>query len=504
MNYTNTNKKTGIFTAFINMIRHQIGERKLNSPLGYILMGLAAMVMSFAIARIDERIGLLVIAGLLGGTLTFICLFNTRLGFYITVTLSFFAFYINRLISESLPVGLGVDALIALTFIGIYFRKTIVREKYWQHTRNPITTAYFVFVAFFLVEFFNPSMDSIPGWIFAFRKFLNFLMILYTALYIFKDIEAVKEFIKLWLGLSLLAGLYGCFQEWHGLLGFEDSWVNRDPLRYKLYFQAGSMRKFSFLSDPTAYGMLMADAVIFALVLAMGTVNRKLRWTLIGICIPMILGMAFSGTRTAYAMLPAGIIFFIMMTITSKRTLAFAIMAVMMFVFILFGPVHNGTISRIRTTFLLSDDASFNVRDINRERIQPYILRHPLGGGLSTSGVVGAQYNPGHTLAGFPPDSGYLKSALEMGWVGLALTCFTYFIILRTGIRNYYRSRSPEIKGYYAAIVAALYGYIIAHYTQVAIGQIPGCFFFYAMLAAIIKLITFDKEQPNTNNPITI
>jgi putative inorganic carbon (HCO3(-)) transporter len=504
VSYSTINKKPGIFSLLTNLVKQQIGEKKLDSPLGYILLGMVALVLAFGIARINSLVGALVIAGLMGGTLAFICLFNTRLGFFITVTISFFAFYVNRMISDSLPVGLAVDGLVALTFIGIYFRKTVQRQKYWQHSRNPIAAVYFLFMAFLLVELFNPSMDSIPGWIFAFRKFLNFLMIFYISLHIFEDLDAVKQFIKLWLALAFLAGVYGCFQEWHGLLGFEDRWVNRDPLRYKLYFQAGSMRKFSFLSDPTAYGMLMADAVIFALVLSLGSVTRKQRLILLGISIPMILGMAFSGTRTAYAMLPAGLIFYVLMTITSKKTMAFAIFAVMVFIVVLFGPFHNGTISRIRTTFLLSEDGSFNVRDINRERIQPYILRHPLGGGLSTSGVVGSQYNPGHTLAGFPPDSGYLKSALEMGWVGLGLTCLTYFILLRTGIKNFYKSRSPEIKGIYAATLAALYGYIIAHYTQVAIGQIPGCFFFYTMLAALVKLITFEQEQPNKKNLITV
>ncbi|MET6997412.1 O-antigen ligase family protein [Chitinophaga defluvii] len=504
MNYSTTNKRPGLFSMLTNLVKQQIGERKLDSPLGYILLGLVALVLAFAIAKIDTLVGMLFIAGLLGGTLAFICLFNTKLGFYITVSLSFFAFYINRLISENIPVGLGIDGLIALTFIGIYFRKTVQRQKYWQHSKNPIAAVYFLFMVFLVVELFNPSMDSIPGWVFAFRKFLNFVMIFYISLHIFEDLATVKEFIKLWLVLAFLAGAYGCFQEWHGLLGFEDRWVNRDPIRYKLYFQAGSMRKFSFLSDPTAYGMLMADAVIFALVLSMGSVTRKQRMLLLGISIPMALGMAFSGTRTAYAMLPAGVIFYVLMTITSKKTMAFAILSMMVFIVVLFGPFHNGTISRIRTTFLLSEDGSFNVRDVNRERIQPYILRHPLGGGLSTSGVVGSQYNPGHTLAGFPPDSGYLKSALETGWVGLFLTCFTYFVILRTGIRNFYKSQSPEIKGIYAAILAALYGYIVAHYTQVAIGQIPGCFFFYSMLAALVKLITFEKEQPNKKNLITV
>lgn len=483
-----------------NLVKQQIAGRRLNSPLGYVLLGLVAVAISFAVARIDERLGILIIAGLLGGAAAFVCLFNTKLGFYLTITVAFFMFYFNRMLNDALPVGAAIDAMILLTFIGIYFRKTMLKEKYWQHSRNPITAVYFLTLAYLLVQVFNPSMDSIAGWVFAIRKFINFLMIFYIALHIFDSLANIKQFIRLWLALCLVAGLYGCFQEWHGLFGFEERWVNYDPLRYKLYFQGGSMRKFSILSDPTAYGILMADAVIFTLVLMMGNITRKQRWILAAITIPIALGMAFSGTRTANAMIPAGLIIFVLMTITSKKTLAFAIATVVIFIVILFGPFHNNTIQRVRSTFLLSEDGSYNERDMNRQSIQPYILRHPLGGGLSTSGVMGLRYNPGHILAGFPPDSGYLHTALELGWGGLALTCFTYFIVMWTGIRNYYRSRSPEIRGLYAAVLAALYAYMVANYAQVAIGQVPGCFFFFAMLAVLIKLITFDKKLQKNNN----
>lgn len=500
MNYPSLHKKPGIFQVLGRLVKQQIAERRLHSVMGYTLLALVATAIAFAVAKIDERLGIVIIAGLLGGTAAFVCLFNTKLGFYLTITVSFFMFFVNRMMHDALPVGAAIDVMILFTFIGIYFRKTMLKEKYWQHSRNPITAVYFLTLAYLLVQVFNPSMDSVAGWVFAIRKFINFLMIFYIALHIFDSYDNIKEFIKLWLGLCFVAGVYGCFQEWHGLLGFEERWVNYDPLRYKLYFQAGHMRKFSILSDPTAFGILMADAVIFILVLMMGNITRKMRNTLLVLLVPIVLGMAYSGTRTANAMLPAGLIIFVLMTITSKKTLAFTIAGVVVFIVVLFGPFHNPTIQRVRSTFMLSEDGSYNERDINRQSIQPYMLRHPIGGGPSTSGIMGLRYNPHHVLAGFPPDSGYLHTAMELGWVGLALTCFTYFIVMWTGIRNYYRSRSPEIKAVYLAVLAALYGFMIANYAQVAIGQVPGCFFFFAMLAMLVKLITFDKPEPQKNN----
>ncbi|ATL48456.1 hypothetical protein COR50_15510 [Chitinophaga caeni] len=473
----------------------QIQLPKLNSPLGYALLVMVAMVFSVAIAKINFLVGAGIIVGLFGITGVLICLFETKLGFFLTTTLSFFVFYFNRMVDDVLPVGAVIDILIAVNFVGLYFRKTISRRGYWNYSKNPITYIYMLFMAYLLVEAFNPSMYSISGWVFAFRKFLNFLMIYFVALNVFETFDDVKQYMKLWLFLCAFAGVYGIFQQWAGLLPFEEHWVTSDPLKFKLYFQGGTIRKFSFLSDPTSYGILMASGAIMSIVLAIGPVIKRHRNYLIIATVLMLMGMAYSGTRTAYAMLPAGLVLFVMMTITSRKTLFFAIAFVMMFVVVVFGPFHsNGTVNRIRSTFEFSKDESLNVRDENRHYIQPYIWAHPIGGGLTTCGVGGEIYNPGHPLAGFPPDSGFLKLALETGWVGIILACALYFIILQTGIHHYYRSRSPEIRSYYVAIVAGIFSMVVANYAQVAIGQIPGAFMFYGSLAMLVRLRAFDKE----------
>jgi len=67
-----------------------------------------------------------------------------------------------------------------------------------------------------------------------------------------------------------------------------------------------------------------------------------------------------------------------------------------------------------------------NVRDNTRARVQPYARSHPFGGGLNTSGALGLKYDPGHPLAGnWDTDSGYLKTALERGLGGLAVTTWS-------------------------------------------------------------------------------
>jgi len=72
-------------------------------------------------------------------------------------------------------------------------------------------------------------------------------------------------------------------------------------------------------------------------------------------------------------------------------------------------PTSNPSLVRFQTAFNPSKDASFNVRAENQRRIQPYILSHPIGGGLGSVWHLGQRFAPNSFLAKFPPDSGYVR-----------------------------------------------------------------------------------------------
>lgn len=201
--------------------------------------------------------------------------------------------------------------------------------------------------------------------------------------------------------------------------------------------------------------------------------------------------MTFTGTRTANIMLIAALALYSFLTITSKTTLITLFVFFFAAGFILFGPINNNAINRVRTTFN-SKDASFNVRDFNRKYIQPYIYSHPLGGGVMTAGVLGEKYNPGHPLAGFPPDSGLLSAAIELGWIGYTISILVYFLFLYQGIHYYFLVRNDENKVYIAALTVYLFSIIVTQYSQVTIGQLPTALFFYSALAFMTRFKEMD------------
>ena len=473
---------------------NQIFAEKLNNPLGYGLLVAISVAITFVITKLSLTYGSVFLLLLLGGAGAIVCLLNATFGLFLTIFLSFFIFQIKRYFGEELPIGAVVEVLLFITFIGIFTKKAKQNTLGWRYANNPITYIYMIYVAYVFIQAFNPEMDSVRGWLFIVRKLAGFMMAYFVVLYVF-DLKFLKNFIKFWLALSLLAALYGCYQEWFGFLPFESDWVTQDETRFGLYFINGHFRKFSFLSDPAAFGILMATTGLLSITLAMGAFQPWKRVALVVASLVMFLAMAYSGTRTAYAMIPAGLVIFVLMTITHRSTLIFTTLAVVVAAVLLFGPIYgNGTINRIRSTFQLSEDASLNVRDVNRARIQPYLYEHPIGGGLSTSGLAGMKYNPNHLLAGFPPDSGYLRIALETGWIGLAITCILYFVILYIGVKGYYRERDPRIRIYYVSTVTMIYALVIAQYAQVAISQLPGALLFYPSLA-IIGCLYRDGQQ---------
>ncbi|WP_315820631.1 hypothetical protein [Paraflavitalea speifideaquila] len=168
---------------------------------------------------------------------------------------------------------------------------------------------------------------------------------------------------------------------------------------------------------------------------------------------------------------------------------------------LLVAPIYdNAVINRLRSTFEGSKEPSAMVRDLNRKLVQPYVWSHPIGGGVNTAGLVGQMYNPGHYLSFIPPDSAYMQTMMEQGPIGLALLLIFYYVILRTGIKYFYRVRDPDLKSQYAAHLVSVFSLLVAQFSQMAIGQYPNVLYFYSALAIFLKLHLYDSSNAEANN----
>jgi putative inorganic carbon (HCO3(-)) transporter len=466
---------------------------KFNNIPGYIFLVFIALSFAFVVSKGGILPGAILLCLIVGVPVIFTCLFRLEIGVFIVLIVSFFILTVLRFVDA--PLGLTMDALIFLMFFGLFIKQT--RERDWSFAQNPISYVILIWIFYNLIQVLNPGAASRLAWFYTIRSMAGIMVLFFIALYSFKTVDQVGLFFKIWLFLAFLAGAYGIFQEVHGLMQFELDWIMADELRYNLYYNWGRFRKFSFLNDPTTFGIVMGFSGLACFALLAGPFSdfKKILLTIAGST--MLISMVYSGTRTAYALVPVGFMFFTLLTFKRNILIISGIVfflgtAVIVSPIKSLGPLGSNSLTRIRSTFQFEEDPSYNVRAVNQKNIQPYIQTHPLGGGLGSVGVWGQRFSPNSPLSEFKPDSGYMRVAVEMGWIGLIINLSIFFTILRVGIKNYYSVKDPKIKAYLGMILTVVYSLIVANFPQQAITIYPTIVIFYVLIALLVKLKEFD------------
>lgn len=422
---------------------------------------------------------------------------NYRVGIYASFFLSVFMSYLSRIYAPPVPMGVVLDGFAVLSFIAIFFSK---EESNWKLLWAPITFAYILIVVYQLLQVFNPNATSFTGWLVALRGNTSFLLFI-VFFKMFSSIQHIKKFTIVWIALATVVSLYGIYQEIFDLTEFERRWVYSQEGRVQLLLIWGHMRKFSILSDPSAFGLFTGFSGLACLILAVGPIKPTYRIACGILSVLSFISMSFSGTRTAIVMVAFGIAFYIILTIQNRATVMLMVACVIGFGVLLFGPFHGSTVNRIRSTFNMGEDVSMGVRDRKRIKLQQYVKSHPFGGGLNTTGTNGLKYSPGHYLAqGWDPDSGYLFIALELGWIGLIIGLTFFFLVVYKGINNYYSLNDPLLKSITLTYIVPFMALSVAHFAQDAMFQKPVYLVVTATYALMLKLPSFDNKLKNNNS----
>ncbi len=467
-----------------------------NTFLLVLVAALASIAASYFIASANIMVGALIILGVIGFFVVSAIVYDFRIGVYILFLMGSFMFYVSRMFSTQIPFGVFYDALVVITFGCIFLN--VKKPKDWTGFNNIFTLYFVIITAYQLLQLFNPNAVSIAGWAVSMRN--NTSLLTYIIFFqLFVTIKNIKHFTMLWLGVALVVAFYGIYQDTFGLTDFEWRWIYEAPGRFELYFQWGSMRKFSFLSDPSSYGLFLAFCGLAFSTLLFGP--YRLRWKIFSGVSAMIcfVAMTNSGTRTATAMVAIGFLLLFLLNINNQKVILFAMVVVLAGGILFFGPFYSGPIIRLRSTFTPSEDASMGVRDYKRLRFQEYIRSNPIGGGPMTTGTSGVIYSPGHPLAGgWDPDSGYLATGLELGWVGLLIFVSFFAAVMIKGINNHFLIVDPLLRNLNLAYIIPFFALTVGHFTQHAMFSKPSNLLVIAIYALLIRLPQFDKLKSDT------
>ncbi len=478
------------FRSFRNWLTDQILFQKLDNPLGFILITILALFVSAVVAFLGMKIGFLMMGLVVALPLIGACFFNLRFGLVVTLLISFFLQFIKKY--GDIPLGIALDALVSLLFFSLIVKQILERD--WSFAKHPISTWILIWFAFILLQFFNPDAGSRMAWVYSVRSLAGLTFFYFIACYIFKNLKVIEWFMKFILFLGLLSALYALKQEYIGFSDTEMAWLYADEERFQLIVQWSRFRVYSFFSDPTTMGVLMAYMAVFCLVLCFGPFKRWQKGVLVVSAILMIMALGYGGSRTPVVLIPAGFIFFVVMSLERNVIIISGILLFIGTLAMMKG-TSNPVMFRIQSAFKPSGDASMQLRLNNQKLIQPYIQEHPFGGGLGSTGMWGARFTPDSWLADFQHDSGYVRIAVELGWIGLLIYCTFLLVCLRTGIYYYVRCRNPKIKIYYLGLTTVIFLLALSSYPQEVIPLLPTAIIFNIFLAMIVRLKDFDYEE---------
>ncbi|HLZ85833.1 MAG TPA: O-antigen ligase family protein, partial [Puia sp.] len=474
---------SGRFSRWLSRIFLQ---EKLYNWFGCLLLGIIAVGFGYLLAK-QVIVGMSLLAVVIGLCAVLPCLANGATALYFILIYNYFVYALPRLVGDNtLKVGIGYDVLIVCGMLGFLFRRESLRQASNHLFRTPVMIWTVVLYLYICIEFFNPFAHSFAGWYDTFRRTTESFLLFFLAYHVFNSWKRIDRFLLVLFWVTFLVALYGCIQQWHGLFSFEMTYISK--IKGTSLYYAGQIRKFSTTSGPTAFGMDMAATAVLYIILSINEHRRSRRYLyLIGVII-MIVSSTYSGTRTSNIMLLAGLGVYVLLMADKKSTRIFAGVALFLLIAAIKMPFYGSpTLNRFRSTFEGKHDESYLVREVNRKRIQPYIYSHPIGGGLGTTNAAGLAYNPGHYLADFQTDDGYLKTALEIGSIGLLITCMLYFMVLRTGVSEYFNTSIERNKSVISACLACIFSFMLADLAQEGINEITNVAIYYPAIAILLR-----------------
>lgn len=464
---------------------------KFEGWYGFLFFSVLASILALGIAKSGMGFAIMAIAAMLGIPIVYFLVVSPEFGIIFYLTMAYFLMWFGKL-GVNFQLGTLMDAMLAFFILGFFIQ--MKRKPEWHLMKSRVSILVLVWILYNFIEVANPAAESRLAWLYTVRTVALITLMYFIFLLNIRTKRFLKIIIKWWVCVSVFSACYAFKQEYFGFFDFEQRYLDSDPNIALLLFIAGHWRKFSIFTDPVtfAYNMVMVSLLCMALI--SGPVKTYKKVILGFLAFFFLFVMLFSGTRGAYPLVPAALVLFAILKY-NKQVLVFTGIAMLFLVFLIFVPTSNQNILRFQSAFHPSEDASYKVRQFNQARIKPFVYAHPIGGGLGATGTWGQKFAPNSFLASFPPDSGYVRITVELGWIGLIIFCIMIFSILQTGINNYFKIRDPELKSYLLAMVLIVFAWNIGNFPQEALVQYPSNVLFFLAVALISVIYRIDQQQ---------
>jgi putative inorganic carbon (hco3(-)) transporter len=489
--HINSNVPASGFKLFQRQLKQKLLIEKFNGWQGFLVFSIAATAIAIMVANGGMTPGIMLVALMVGVPVVYFLIVKPEFGIMVYLNYAYTMMLMIRY-GINAPLGTIMDGFMGLFILGIFIHMKKKRE--WELFKNPISTVILIWVGYNIFEVVNPAAASRMSWLGALRTVALVALYFFVFLLHVRTRKFLYIIVKWWLLVSMINACYAFKQEYIGFFDFEQRYLDSDPNIGQLLFLAGHWRKFSMMSDPVTFAYNMAMASLLCMGLISGPIKFYKKLILGFMALFFLNAMLFSGTRGAFPLVPIALMLYAILKF-NKQVMIFTGLGLLFVVFLIFMPSSNQNILRFQSAFRPNEDASYMVRKRNQARIKPFIYSHPIGGGLGATEYFGQKYAPGSYLAHFPPDSGYVRVTVELGPIGLIIFCIMIFVILKTGINNYYSIRDPKLKALTLALLLVIFAWNIGNFPQEAFVQYPSNVLFFLTVALVVITKRLDDEQ---------
>lgn len=421
-------------------------------------------------------------------------LFRWRMAaFWALIVVNYFLQMKDTPLPRGIPMSLW-DEMFELLLIAIAI--VDARQKpHFEKCANLMLFAILIWFGFCILQLLNNTCDlgiDLAAWFTSARLMaLQLVWILIVFSIYISSPKILLNYLRIWALLSLFSAYWTWKQKTIGFTPTEYGWLYNGPGQVTHVLNAGTLiRYFSTFSDAANYGCnAAASAVTFFIIAITSKIKmEKIFFLVISICV--IWGMFQSGTRTAIFCLAGGFMVYVVLSKSFKIAIPFGIFFTLFMSFLVFTDIGNGNqqIRRMRSAFD-KNDASANVRDINKAAIKKYLQDAPWGLGIASTQSNIPANNKYRKLSDIPPDSEYVYIWVHTGVIGITVFIICMLIMwLGACWIVMFKLRSPSLIGIGGGLCSAFIAIQLGAYANQVLFQYPNGLTFFGGLAIVYTL----------------
>ncbi|WP_394700413.1 O-antigen ligase family protein [uncultured Bacteroides sp.] len=397
------------------------------------------------------------------------------------------------------PLGI-YNLVFSLFIISLLIIYHIYKKPYWKNSYNGMLLLYSIWALFCVLELGNPNNVQ-AAWNISITHyaFYPILCALLVPMAIKKPKDMEWLFI-IWSIFILIVAAKGYWQKNHGFNEHEYYFLY-DLGGAKTHLIWSGIRYFSYFPDAANFGVHMAMGTTAFSIAIFYVKNIWLKFYYIIVVAAAIYGMGISGTRAAMAVPFGGLALFIILSKNKSGFIIGTIAMISLFFFFRFTAIGDGNqyIRKMRSAFYAEQDASYQVRMVNREKMKVLMASKPFGYGIGLGGKA-ERFHP-KELMPYPPDSWLVNVWTDTGIVGLSL-----YLLVNVALFAWccwillFKIKDKRLKGLLTAWLCMNAGYFVSAFAN-DVMQYPNSIVVYVGFALcfagthIDKAIEDDKEM---------